>query len=182
MSEKRARRGFGARIALILAVSENGVIGDGAEIPWRLPDDQRFFKNLTTGHAMVMGRATWETFPKPLPRRTSVVLTRSFGYEAPGALVAHDLDTAIELAATHPPADGADGNLIFVIGGAAVYADALPRASIAYVTRVHANVEGDVRFDAFCGDGPGGWTRVEAERHEVDERHAHAFTIETWRR
>lgn len=169
-------------IALIVAVSENGVIGDGADIPWQLPDDQRFFKQTTTGHAMVMGRATWETFEKALPKRTSVVLTRNRRYEAPGALVAHDFDAAIGLAATHPPAEAASDAVVFVIGGAALYAAAMPRASLAYVTRVHADVEGDVRFDAFCGDGPPGWRRVAAERHEPDARHAHAFTIETWRR
>ncbi len=168
------------RIALIVAVSENGVIGDGDRIPWRLPDDQRFFKQTTTGHAMVMGRATWETFPKPLPKRTHVVLTRQRDYAAPGALVAHDLDSAIELAAAHPPAEAAGDDVVFVIGGAALYEASLRRASVAYVTRVHADVEGDVRFDAFCDGAPPGWERVEAERHEADDRHAHAFTIETW--
>ncbi len=174
----------GPTLALIVAVSENGVIGDGPEIPWRLPDDQRFFKRKTTGHAMVMGRATWETFPRPLPKRTHVVLTRQRDYRADGALVAHDFDAAIELAAAHPPAEAeaVDDGIVFVIGGAALYEAALPRATLAYVTRVHAEVEGDVYFDAFAGAGPDGWQRVDAERHEADERHAHAFTIETWER
>ncbi len=172
----------GPTIALIVAVSENGVIGDGAEIPWRLPDDQRFFKRVTTGHAMVMGRATWETFPRALPKRTSVVLTHQPDYRAEGALVAHDFDAAIALAAASPPEGDAGDGVVFVIGGAALYDAALPRATTAYVTRVHADVEGDVRFDAFGGAGPAGWERVSDERHEADERHAHAFTIETWER
>jgi dihydrofolate reductase len=169
-------------LALIVAVAENGVIGDGAEIPWRLPDDQRFFKRMTSGHAMVMGRVTWETFARPLPKRTSVVLTRNRDYQADGALVAHDFDEAVSLAAASPPEGGANDGIVFVIGGPALYEAALPVAELAYVTRVHAEVEGDVRFDAFDGDGPEGWTRVATERHEADDRHAHAFTIETWRR
>ena len=169
-------------IALIVAVAENGVIGRGSEIPWRLPDDQRFFKHMTTGHAMVMGRATWDTFGKPLPGRTSVVLTRNASFEAKGALVAHDFDEALALAAANPPEDAAEDATIFVIGGAALYEMALPRATAAHVTRVHAEVEGDVRFDAFCGEAPAGWKRVSEQRHAADERHDHAFTIETWER
>jgi dihydrofolate reductase len=182
MSDEAAAEG--PPLALIVAVSENGVIGRGEAIPWRLPDDQQFFKRATTGHAMVMGRATWDTFRTPLPNRTSVVLTRNPSFEAEGALVAHDFETAVALAAANPPAAAAaeDDPTVFVIGGAALYAMALPRASVAYVTRVHAEVEGDVVFDAFCGGSPEGWTRVHAEHHEADARHAHAFTIETWRR
>ena len=167
---------------MIVAVAENGVIGHGEAIPWRLPDDQKFFKRMTTGHAMVMGRATWDTFRKPLPHRTSVVLTRNAGFEAEGALVAHDFESAVALAAAHPPEEAADDSLVFVIGGAALYEMALPRASVAYVTRVRSEVDGDVFFDAFCGDAPEGWTRVRSEHHEADARHAHAFSIETWER
>jgi dihydrofolate reductase len=169
-------------IALIVAVAENGVIGRGEAIPWRLPDDQEFFKRMTTGHAMVMGRATWDTFPKALPRRTSVVLTRNEGFRAEGALVAHDFEAALALAAAHPPEDAAADGTVFVIGGAAIYAMALPRASVAYVTRVHCEVEGDVVFDAFCGAAPEDWVLEHAEPHEADARHATAFSIETWRR
>jgi dihydrofolate reductase len=190
-------------LALIVAVAENGVIGRGDVIPWRLRDDQQFFKRVTTGHAMVMGRATWETFRRPLPGRTSVVLSRNPGFEAEGALVAHDFDAAVALAAAHPPAPGDSGSsgssgdsgdsgddardetaddTVFVIGGAALYALALPRAEVAFVTRVHARVEGDVVFDAFSGAGPAGWERIAAEHHAADARNEHAFTIETWRR
>jgi len=183
-------------IALIVAVAENGVIGRGDAIPWRLRDDQQFFKRATLGHSLVMGRATFETFRRPLPGRTSVVLTRDPAFEADGAWVARDFDAAVALAAAHPPprpdassdangddaARAVDGATVFVIGGAAIYALALPRADLAFVTRVHARVEGDVVFDAFSGDGPAGWQRVDAHRHEADARNEHAFTIETWRR
>jgi len=178
-------------LALIVAVAENGVIGSGDAIPWRLRDDQQFFKRVPTGHALVMGRATWDTFRRPLPNRTSVVLTRNPAFEAEGALVAHDFDAAVALAAGHPPAratslDPSDDPLaddtVFVIGGAELYALALDRADVAFVTRVHARVEGDVVFDAFAGNGPAGWERIASERHEADARNEHAFTIETWRR
>ena len=179
MTEPDATR---PEIVLIVAVSENGVIGDGPRIPWRLRDDQQFFKRATMGHAMVMGRATWDTFGRPLPGRTSVVLTRNAAFEAEGALVAHDLDTALALAAAHPPTDASHDGVVFVIGGAAVYDAALPHAHRAFVTRVHAEVEGDVLFDAFSGEGPAGWRRVALDRHEADDRNDHAFTIETWER
>lgn len=178
-------------LALIVAVAENGVIGSGDAIPWRLRDDQRFFKRVTTGHALVMGRATWDTLRRPLPNRTSVVLTRDRAFEAEGALVAHDFDAAVALAAAHPPVranspdatdEGVADDTVFVIGGAELYALALDRADVAFVTRVHARVRGDVVFDAFSGAGPAGWERIACERHEADARNEHAFSIETWRR
>ncbi|MCG8460024.1 MAG: dihydrofolate reductase, partial [Holophagales bacterium] len=111
---------YDPRIGLVVAASENGVIGRRGQLPWRLPDELRHFKCLTVGHVLVTGRKTFESIGRPLPRRRSLVLTRRPGYRAEGIEVAPDLDTALALAA--------DAEQIFVVGGASVYAEALPRA------------------------------------------------------
>lgn len=168
-------------LALVVAVSDNGVIGAAGGIPWRLPDDQRFFKRLTSDHSLIMGRATWDSIGRPLPRRTTVVLSRQPNLEIKGALVAASFDDAIQLAEEHAPErqTGQDESTIFVVGGAALYDLALPRATRAYVTRVHTQVDGDTFFSAFDGDGPPGWRRIASDPHGIDDDHAVAFTIET---
>lgn len=162
-------------LSLIVAMSENRVIGRDGDLPWRLPADLRRFKKLTMGHTMVMGRKTWESIGRALPGRRSVVLTRQADYEAPGADVVGDLDAALALADDH----------VFVIGGAAVFAEALPISGRLFLTRVHADVEGDVAMPAFedsVGDDGRRWYVVEQEKHEADERHAHAFSFEDYAR
>lgn len=158
------------RVALISAVAENGVIGRDNDLPWHLPDDFRHFKRTTSGHHVIMGRKTWESQGgKPLRKRTNVVVTRQRGYVADGAIVVHSLPEALDLAR----AAGEDE--AFVIGGTGLYAEALAIASRLYLTRVHATVEGDATFPEFDDEA---WSVVEAERHEADDRHAHAFTIQ----
>lgn len=157
-------------VSLILAMADNRVIGRDNELPWHLPADLRRFKKLTVGHAIVMGRRTWESIGRPLPRRRSIVVSRDPSYRAPGAEVAGSLEEALDLAA--------DDDEVFVIGGAAVFAAALPRADRLYLTRVHAEVPGDVR----CPPLGGGWQLVEEERHEADERHVYPFTFQVYER
>lgn len=129
------------KVSLILAVSENGVIGRDNRLPWHLSADLRRFRQLTMGHHILMGRRTWESIGKPLPGRTSVVLTRG-SFEAPaGVLVAPSLDQALDLARAAGETEA------FVLGGSAVFEAALPRTDRVYLTRVLAAVEGDVRFD-----------------------------------
>lgn len=164
------------RISLIAAVSENGVIGRDGDLPWRLPDDMRRFKRITTGHPVIMGRRTLESMDgRPLPERRNIVLTRRdperLGVAGDGIEVARDLDDALRRAG--------DADEVFVIGGEAVYRAALPRADRIYLTRVHTSVEGDVHFPEIDFDA---WVVVGAERHEADERHAHAFTFTTYER
>lgn len=159
------------RITLVAALDRRRVIGDGPRIPWRLPDEQRAFKRLTTGHCLVMGRATFESIGRPLPDRTSIVLTRNPDWSAPGARVARDLDEALALAR----ALGEDE--CFVVGGAAVYADALPLADRMVLTRVDAEVPGDVLFPEVDFEG---WKLVAEEHHPADPRHAFAFDIQDW--
>lgn len=164
------------RISLVVAVSENGVIGAGGELPWRLPDDQAFFKRLTSGHCVVMGRGTFESIGRPLPRRTNIVLSRTPGYEAPGAIVVRDLDAAFDLARSRGELE------TFVVGGSAIYELALPRAECLYLTRVHAEVAGDVRFPDIEGGHRDGWELVEQTHHPADRRHAHPFSFQRWER
>ena len=163
------------KISLVAALSRNRVIGARGAIPWRLPDDQRFFKELTSGHCLVMGRATFESIGRLLPGRTTVILSRRPDYEVAGATVVPDLDAALELARARGEQE------VFVVGGAAVYAAALPRADRLYLTRVDAVVEGDVFFPDFEQAEPG-FELVEERLHPADARHAHAFTIQRWER
>jgi dihydrofolate reductase len=160
-----------SRISIIVAMARNRVIGADGAIPWHLPDELKEFKRLTMGHHIIMGRKTWESIGRPLPGRTSVIVTRQRGYSAPGAVVADSLDAAIE-------ACGADSE-IFVIGGAELYTQALPRASRLYVTTVEAAIAGDTRMPEFDA---GEWREVAATRHPADPRHSYAFRQATYER
>lgn len=132
------------RIALIWAMARNRVIGRDNQLPWYLPNDLKYFKRITTGKPVIMGRKTYESIGKPLPNRTNIVVTRDTGFEAAGVKVVHSLDEAIELAEAETLISGADE--VIVMGGAEIYAQALPRADRLYVTLVHAEVEGDAYF------------------------------------
>lgn len=157
-------------VSLIVAAAENDVIGRGGTLPWRLPRDLKEFKRRTMGHTLVMGRRTWESIGRALPGRRSIVLTRSPAFEADGAQVTGSLEEALELAA---------GEEVFVIGGAEVYRQALPQAQRLYLTRVHAEVDGDVLLPKIDW---GEWEKLEDTRFEADERHAHAHSFEVHER
>lgn len=126
------------QLFLVVAVAANGVIGSDGRLPWHIPADLKRFKALTMGKPMVMGRKTFESLPGLLPGRRHVVLTRDAGWSAPGAHVAHDLDAALALAGTGDPAGE-----VAVIGGAEIFALALPRAGRIELTEVHADSAGD---------------------------------------
>ena len=158
------------RLAIVAALSRNGVIGRGNRLPWHLPDDLRHFKRLTLGRPIVMGRRTFESLPGLLPDRTHVVLTRDPAYVAEGAVVVHSLGEAIA-------ATGADE--VLVVGGAELYAQALPLASRLYLTRVDAEVEGDAHFPPVDWRQ---WREVAREEHGADTRHAHPFAFVTLER
>ncbi len=126
------------RIYLVAAVAKNGVIGANGKLPWHLPEDLKHFKHLTLNHPIIMGRRTWESFAKPLPDREHIVISRQPGFAAPGASVASSLEGAIALCAGEPVA--------FVIGGAEIYAAALPLADGLVLTEIDSDYEGDTRF------------------------------------
>ena len=136
------------KIALIAAVARNGVIGDGTDLVWKLPEDMAFFKRTTTGNPVIMGRKTWESIPKrfrPLPGRTNIVVTRQADWQAEGALVAHGFEQALELA-LESVADNPHGLRAFVIGGAELYRLALPHADELVLTEIDRDFEGAARF------------------------------------
>ena len=141
---------------LIFARARNGVIGKDNTLPWYLPEDLAHFKQTTLGQPVVMGRKTWESLPpkfRPLPGRTNIVVTRQSGWQAEGALVAHTLEEALE----HCPADPQ----VWVIGGAEVYAQAMPLAARAVVTEIDADFEGD----AFAPTFDSSWQETERASH-----------------
>jgi dihydrofolate reductase len=138
------------RISVVAAVARGGVIGRGGTIPWRLPEDLERFKDLTTGHAVVMGRRTWDSLPerfRPLPGRRNVVVTRNPGWSAEGAERAGSLAAALELVESEPH--------VFVIGGGQLYAEALPLADELLLTEIDTEIEGDTFFPS--------WDRSEFE-------------------
>jgi len=128
------------RITLIVARARNGVIGRDGKLPWRLPEDLAFFKRTTMGQPIVMGRRTWESIGRPLPGRRNIVVSRRAGFLADGVETAPSLDEALRLCA--------DSEEVFVIGGAQLYAEALPRAGRLIVTEIDADFEGDTHWPA----------------------------------
>ncbi len=154
------------RISLIVAMSENRVIGSHGGLPWRLSADLKRFKRLTMGHHIIMGRKTYESIGRLLPGRTSVIITRQAGYEVPGAIVAHSFDEALELAA--------DDSEVFIVGGAEIYRQALPRADRVYLTRVHATVDGDTSFADFKETD---WSMTGEESHPADDQNEYRHTF-----
>ena len=134
--------GASRRVVLVAAVADNGVIGNGLDIPWTLPGEQRLFKELTWGHVLVMGRTTFESIGRVLPGRSTIVLTRDPGWSADGVLVADSLGAALEQAHELP------GD-VMVAGGAQVYAAAMARADEQVLTRVPLSPPGDVHYPPY---------------------------------
>jgi dihydrofolate reductase len=133
-----------SRLALVLAMADNGVIGARGAIPWRIADDMRRFKAITMGKPIVMGRKTWDSLPKkPLPGRTNIIITRDRAFRADGAAVVHSLDEAIARAQSEKPDE------IMIVGGAEIYLAALPRANLIHLTQVHGDFEGDAHLPPF---------------------------------
>ncbi|MEC7106394.1 MAG: dihydrofolate reductase [Pseudomonadota bacterium] len=164
-------------ISLIWAMAENGVIGRNNSLPWRLPVDMKHFMTTTMGKPVVMGRKTLESMKSPLPGRTNIVLTRDPDWQREGVHVVGDLAAALELAEQQSLIDGTDETMI--IGGAEIYAQALPLADRLYVTRVHDSPLGDVYFPPVeFAD----WRLLSQQQHEADERHSAPCTIEVYER
>lgn len=156
-------------ITMIAAAAENNALGKDNELVWHLPDDFKRFKKLTTGHHIIMGRKTWESFPSPLPNRTHVVITRNTSYKAKGAIVVHDMADALAFTKEDPNT--------FIIGGGEIYKIGLDYATHIELTRVHGTFEADAFFPSI---DPSNWKLQTSEFHEKDERHAVGFTYETW--
>lgn len=162
-----------ARRSLIAAVARNGVIGRDGDMPWRIPSDFAWFKATTMGKPMIMGRKQFETFPRPLPGRPHIVVTRQADYAAQGVTVVHDLDAAFAAA----EALGSDE--IMVIGGGDIYAQALLRADRLYITHVELDPAGDVHFPAI---DPEIWAVVDTPEVTPSDKDAAPYTIKIYER
>jgi dihydrofolate reductase len=159
------------RISLIAALARNRVIGVHNTLPWRLSEDLKRFKTITMGHTLLLGRKTFESIGRPLPGRTSIVLTRQPSYAVPpGVLTAPDLRSALELAT---------GSELFVAGGAEIYALALPFADRLLLTRIDADYEGDAYFPRF---DPAEWQMVSRESPPSKQDPEPAWCFETYER
>lgn len=146
-----------AIVSLVLARADNGVIGANGALPWRIADDMKHFKAITMGKPIVMGRKTWDSFPKkPLPGRTNIVITRDTNWRADGAVIAHSLDEALAKARAENPAE------IAVIGGAEIYKLALAKADLVHLTEVYADAQGDVSMPGFDAEH---WREETRENH-----------------
>ncbi|MCX4027554.1 dihydrofolate reductase [Spartinivicinus sp. SM1973] len=152
-------------ICLVAAVAANNAIGINNKLPWYLPGDLRYFKRLTMGKPIIMGRKTFESLGKPLPGRTNIVITRNSAFAAEGVKVVHTLEAAIALAESIGLIDGCEE--MMVIGGAQIYEQALPVATRLYLTRVHKSFEGDTFFPEFDDNQ---WQLTAEETQETDHQ------------
>lgn len=168
------------RISIIAAVAENGVIGRGGQLPWRLPNDLRRFKQITMGHTVIMGRRTWESIGRPLPGRRMVVVSRQPGYKTNRAEVevASSLEKALQKAAAVGEVEA------LVIGGAELYKAAFPLADRLYLTIVMSEVEGDTYFPikSFEDFDWNAWVMLETEQHYADAKNEFAYVYTTLQR
>ncbi len=164
-------------LALIAAVSDNGVIGRDNKLPWYIPADLRYFKQVTLGKPVIMGRKTWESMNRALPGRTNIVITRQAGYVAEGARVVPDLAAAIELAESVALIDAVEE--VMIIGGAEIYRLALPAAERLYLTEVHAEVEGDTFFPEWDRTA---WQETSREQHEASGSDGYRYSFAVYER
>ena len=161
-------------LSAIWAMTRNRVIGKDGDLPWRLPDDQRFFRRTTLGKPIIMGRKTFDEIGRPLPKRRNIVLSRrgldaeGMELDAQGVEVARDLESALALARSDAPEEA------FVIGGAQIYSLALPLLDRLYMTLIDTELEGDTWFPEF---DLAAWRELKRTEHPADERHAWRFTI-----
>ncbi len=166
------------RVSLIVARSTNNVIGNKGQLPWSLSADLRHFRDITMGSPIVMGRKTWESLPKqPLPGRENIVISRDWNYVAEGARVFSSLGSALPVA--RAMATRAGRSDVFVIGGAQIYAAAMPFADRIHLTDVYVEVDGDVTFGGFDETA---WTEIARTAHKADDRNEYDFVIRTLQR
>jgi dihydrofolate reductase len=159
-------------LALICAMAENRTIGRNNRLPWKLPEDLKYFKRTTMGNSIIMGRKTWESIGRPLPGRTNIVISRDSNYEAEKAKVVNSLGAAITLAENLAAIDGSKE--AFIIGGAGLYKEALPLADRFHLTRVHAQVEGDTFLAEFNEDE---WKEVSTKYFKKSDTNPYNYTI-----
>lgn len=156
---------------LIAAAAENNALGKNNELIWHLPDDFKRFKQFTSGHHIIMGRKTFESFPKPLPNRTHIIITRQKDYQPEGCIVVNSMEKAIEICPKN--------ETIFIIGGGEIYHLGMPFATKIELTRVHGTFEADAFFPEI---NPNEWDLVTEIFHPKDEKHNFDFSFQTYSR
>ena len=157
-------------LSLLVAISENNVIGKDNKLPWHLPEDLKYFKNTTWAMPIIMGRKTFESIGKPLPGRTNIVITRNKKWKGDGVKIVHDLEQA------RKTGEDLDVKEIFVIGGAEIFKTSLPKADRIYLTRIHQSFEGDAFFPAIDKS----WELVSNRDNLPDEKNAYACSFQIW--
>lgn len=157
----------------IVAASENNIIGADGELPWKLPNDFKYFKNTTWSMPVIMGRHTFESLKKDLPGRINIVLTKKESWKAPNVQVAQDIKEAIDLAKQ------CDTKEIFIIGGGEIFKQTLPDVDRIYLTRVHTTVKGDTYYPEIDIKE---WTKVKSDPFPADEKNNFPYTFEVWER
>ena len=156
-------------IIMIAAVAENNALGKNNELVWHLPNDFKRFKSLTTGHHIIMGRKTFESFSKPLPNRTHVVITRNKNYNPEGCIVVDCMEKAIAICP--------ENETSFIIGGGEIYNLGLPFADQLEITRVHHSFDADAFFPEINSED---WKEIQTEFNPTDEKHQFAYTYQTF--
>ena len=160
-------------VSAIVAAARNRVIGKDNQIPWYLSSDLKYFKRMTLGHHIIMGRKSFESIGRPLPKRTNIIITRDPYYVASGCLVARSLTEALSMAADNEETE------VFIIGGGQIYNLSLDQLDKIYLTEVDAEPEGDVYFPDFKVEE---WTLLSSESHPADEKNDHAYTFKVYER
>lgn len=160
------------KLALIVAYAQNRVVGIENRLPWHLPEDLKYFKQVTTGKAVIMGRKTYESIGRPLPNRLNIVISRNPQFIADGVEVVSSLEAAIERATEYNHTNNQDE--IMVIGGAAIYELALPLADKLYITLVHAQVDGDAYFPEVS---LASWQLLDQQDHQPSEKNPHPYSF-----
>ncbi len=155
-------------ISAIVATAKNNVIGQDNNIPWYLPADLKYFKKTTLGHHIIMGRKSFVSIGRPLPKRTNIVITRDPFFMASGCIVSHSLNEALKLAKENGEEE------VFIIGGGQIYEMCLPLLNKIYLTKVDVEVMGDIHFPEIKSDE---WEEVSNEPHLPDEKNEHAYTF-----
>lgn len=160
-------------ISFVVAASENNVIGKDNRLPWRLPNDLKFFKNTTWAMPVIMGRKTFESFGKPLAGRTNIVITRRDDWQVEGVIKVKSLEEALQAA------EGTDAKEAFIIGGGEIFRQSFAMADKIYITRVHTQLEGDAFFPEIK---EGEWQLFSNLDCPVDARHAYSYSFQLWKR
>lgn len=160
-------------VSMIVAASQNDVIGKDNQLPWHMPADMKYFKQMTSGHCIIMGRKTFDALGKPLPNRTNIIITRQEDFTMEGCVVVNQLQAAVDAARDMGETE------CFIIGGGDIFIQALVWTDKIYLTRIHHEFEGDTFFPAL---NKGDWKETAAEKHLPDEKNKYAFSFLVYER